>query len=186
MGNPIAEMSGVLHLWRAECAWSDPDPMNRPIFRFAALFFLFLFGFSVLTVVTSLQNHLGRLENAFAWTSTRLAQLAGSGAQVVDGRFINLPGTRLEINHECTGIFVFFVLASFIAAYPARLSAKAIGLIVGIVGLSLINVIRIATLVRLAEFYPGAFAYFHEYVWQGAFLMLVTLYSMSWVEWTRR
>ncbi|HYD48523.1 MAG TPA: archaeosortase/exosortase family protein, partial [Terriglobales bacterium] len=160
--------------------------MNAPIFRFAALFFLFLFGFSVLTVVTSLQNHLGRLENAIAAMATWIAAVVGSAATRIDGRFIAVPGARLEINHECTGVFVLFVLTSFIAAYPAGWSAKLKGLLVGILGLSLINVVRIATLVRLAEFYPSAFQYFHEYVWQGAFLMLVTLYAISWVEWARR
>jgi len=40
--------------------------------------------------------------------------------------------------------------------------------------------------VRIVEFYPGLFVYFHEYVWQGAFLMLVTLYALTWVEWARR
>jgi len=52
--------------------------------------------------------------------------------------------------------------------------------------LTTINVVRIATLVRVVEFYPQAFAYFHEYVWQGAFLMLTTLYAITWVEWTHR
>ncbi len=52
--------------------------------------------------------------------------------------------------------------------------------------LSLINVVRIATLVRVVEFRPALFVYFHEYIWQGAFLMLVTLYAMTWVEWARR
>jgi len=46
--------------------------------------------------------------------------------------------------------------------------------------------VRIATLVRIVEFYPSLFVYFHEYIWQGAFLMLVTLYVVSWVEWVRR
>lgn len=158
---------------------------RRPMLQFAALFFLFLLGFSVLTVVTSLQNHLGALENGIAAAAAWLAQLSGSPA-TVDGRFIAVPGTRLEINHECTGVFVLFVLASFIAAYPAGWREKLVGLCVGVVSLSLINVVRIATLVRLAEFFPEAFTYFHEYVWQGAFLMLVTLYSISWVEWARR
>ena len=160
--------------------------MNRAIVRFAGLFFLFLLGFSALTVLTSLQNHLGVLENGIAYAATGIARATGSVATLSDGRFIAVPGARLEINHECTGVFVLFVLVSFIAAYPAPWLSKINGLLIGIIGLSLINIIRIATLVRLAEFYPSLFAYFHEYVWQGAFLMLVTLYAITWVEWARR
>lgn len=160
--------------------------MNKPIIRFAATFFLFLLGFSVLSVTTTLQNRLGRVEDAIASSSTWMANVAGSTASVVDGHYISVGGITLNINHECTGVFVLFVLASFIAAYPATLSIKAIGILIGVVGLSAINIFRIATLVRVVEFYPDAFKYFHEYVWQGAFLMLVTLYAISWVEWSRR
>ncbi len=159
----------------------------RPsIARFALLFFGFLLGFSVLSVVSDLQNQLGALEAAIASLATAIAHLAGSNATIVDGNYISARGMTLHINHECTGVFVLFVLVSFLAAYPATWRAKILGAVVGVSVLSLINVVRIATLVRLVEFYPSAFDYFHEYVWQGAFLMLVTLYAISWVEWARR
>jgi exosortase/archaeosortase family protein len=160
--------------------------MNRSLIRFAALFFLFLLGFSVLSVVTSLQNHLQIAEQGIAASATWLAHVAGSAATVVNGNYISAAGMTLNINHECTGVFVLFVLISFIGAYPAPATTKLIGIAIGILGLTLINVIRIATLVRIVEFYPEAFTYFHEYVWQGAFLMLVTLYAITWVEWSRR
>lgn len=159
---------------------------NRSIARFAILFFLFLLGFSVLSVATALQNRLGQLEAAIASFATWMAHVTGSSAVVVDGHYISVEGMLLNINHECTGVFVLFVLISFIAAYPASLRDKVLGMVVGVSVLSLINVVRIATLVRVVEFYPASFEYFHEYVWQGAFLMLVTLYSMTWVEWARK
>jgi exosortase/archaeosortase family protein len=160
--------------------------MNKPILRFALIFFALLFAFSVLSVTTTLQNRLGVVEDGIAAAATWLASLTGSAAAVSDGHYINVGGMTLNINHECTGVFVLFVLASFITAYPAPLAAKALGIVVGVFGLQAINVFRIATLVRVVEFYPTAFKYFHEYVWQGAFLMLVTLYAITWVEWSRR
>jgi exosortase/archaeosortase family protein len=159
--------------------------MQWPVVRFAAFFLLFLLGFSILSAVTALQNHLHLAESGIAVASTWIAQQSGSAASVTDN-VIAVSGLSLNINHECTGVFVLFVLASFIGAYPARLQAKAVGIVAGIGLLSLINVIRIATLVRIVEFYPSMFVYFHEYVWQGAFLLLVTLYAFGWVEWARR
>lgn len=160
--------------------------MRQPVLRFALIFFLCLVGFSIFAVATNLQNHLRVLENGIAASATWMARSVGSAAKVVDGNFIAVGGMSLNINHECTGVFVLFVLISFIVAYPASLGLKLVGAIVGLVGLSFINVVRIATLVRLVEFYPNLFVYFHEYVWQGAFLMLVTLYAITWVEWARR
>jgi exosortase/archaeosortase family protein len=159
--------------------------MKNPLLRFAVLFFLFLLGFSGLSVATALQNHLQVAEQGIAAAATWLAHLAGSAATVVDGNTISAAGIALNINHECTGVFVLFVLVSFIGAFPAPLRTKLSGIFIGLIGLTLINVVRIATLVRIVEFYPQAFAYFHEYVWQGAFLMLVTLYAITWVQWSR-
>jgi exosortase/archaeosortase family protein len=159
--------------------------MKHPLLRFTVLFFLALIGFSLLSVVTNLQNHLAVAERGIASASAWLAKVIGSHAVVVDN-MISVSGMSLNINHECTGVFVLFVLTSFIAAYPARWRAKLLGVTFGILLLTGINVIRIATLVRVVEFYPQAFAYFHEYVWQGAFLMLTTLYAITWVEWAHR
>ena len=158
--------------------------MTSPLIRFTVLFFLFLVGFSVLSVATALQNHLHLAEIGLAQTATWMAKRAGSAASVT-GNIISVAGLSLDINHECTGVFVLFVLISFIAAYPARWNGKLLGMIAGVTLLSVINVIRIATLIRLVEFYPTLFVYFHEYIWQGAFLMLVTLYAVTWVEWVR-
>lgn len=159
--------------------------MKTPIVRFTGLFFLFLLGFSVLSVATDLQNHLHIAETGIAGLATWMARCVGSAA-VVSGNMIAVSGLALDINHECTGVFVLFVLISFIGAYPTRWSAKLIGALIGVTGLSLLNVVRIATLVRVVEFRPSLFVYFHEYIWQGAFLMLVTIYAMTWVEWVRR
>jgi exosortase/archaeosortase family protein len=159
--------------------------MKSPIVRFTVVFFLFLLGFSVLSVVTNLQNHLHLAEDGLAQSATWMARGVGSAASVT-GNLISVSGLTLDINHECTGVFVLFVLISFIGAYPSSLRSKAMGIGVGVTLLSFLNVIRIVTLVRVVEFRPGLFVYFHEYVWQGAFLMLVTLYALSWVEWVRR
>ena len=153
--------------------------------RFGVLFFALLLGFSVLSVATDLQNHLHVVEIGLASAATRMAGWAGSVATVNDN-IIHAGPVAMDINHECTGVFVLFVLVSFVAAYPAPWRAKLAGMAVGIAALTFINALRIATLIRLVEWQPTLFDYFHEYVWQGAFLMLVTLYAMTWVEWARR
>ena len=160
--------------------------MHWPVVRFAIVFFGCLLGFSALAVGTNLQNHLHLAEEGIANSAAWMAQAVGSSAQVVDGNYISVGGMTLNINHECTGVFVLFVLISFIVAYPARIGIKALGVGLGVTALSVLNIVRIATLVRVVEFYPKLFIYFHEYIWQGAFLMLVTLYAITWVEWARR
>ena len=153
--------------------------------RFGVLFFALLLSFSVLSVATDLQNHLHVVEIGLAGAATRMAGWTGSVATVNDN-IIHAGPVAMDINHECTGVFVLFVLVSFVAAYPAPWRAKLAGMAVGIAALTFINALRIATLIRLVEWQPTLFDYFHEYVWQGAFLMLVTVYAFAWVEWVRQ
>src|SRR5713101_7685922 len=101
--------------------------MKWPMIRFTLLFFASLLAFSVLTVATALQNHLHLAETGIATASTWMAQRVGSDAVAKDN-VIAVSGLALNINHECTGVFVLFVLMSFIGAYPARLGSKALGI----------------------------------------------------------
>ncbi len=56
------------------------------------------------------------------------------------------------------------------------------GLVIGIPLLFSVNVFRLATLARSVEVYPQAFFYFHEYVWQGIFMVFVLVGSLAWAE----
>ena len=88
----------------------------------------------------------------------------------------------LDVNYECTGVYVLLILFTFLFAYPASWRSRISGVIVGVVALTAINIFRISVLVRVAEIEPELFGYFHEYVWQGVFLILVIAYAMAWVE----
>jgi exosortase/archaeosortase family protein len=57
-----------------------------------------------------------------------------------------------------------------------------LGAVIGIAALTVVNIVRLAFLVRIAELQPDLFEYFHEYVWQGLLLILVIAYAMAWVE----
>jgi len=160
--------------------------MSKALLRFVGVFFGCLLAFSAFAAATELQNRLGLVERTIAAAATAMAQAAGARAEVQYGNVIVTGSASLLVNHECTGLFVFAVLVSFIVAYPAPWWHKLAGMAVGLTALTAVNIARIATLVRLVELYPGLFDYFHEYVWQGVFLMLTTLYAMTWVERVQR
>ena len=113
--------------------------------------------------------------------ATWIARLTGGSGRSV-GRPDHVGTLSLDINYECTGVYVVLILFVFLFAYPARWSSRLVGAAIGVVALTVINILRIAFLVRVAEAAPDLFAYFHEYVWQGVFLVLVIAYAMSWVE----
>jgi exosortase/archaeosortase family protein len=152
--------------------------------RFALRFFLVLAGFSVLAWVVSLPTQLGAAQRGIAQAASAVARVFGSASRV-SSDYIHVPSLAIHINHECTGVYVLTILVTFLLAYPASVRARLGGMLIGITGLTIINVLRLSFLVRIAELQPALFQYFHEYVWQGVFLVLVIAYAMSWVEYAR-
>lgn len=151
---------------------------------FGARFLSLLVLASVATWATDLPNRLVPAQRALAWFASSVAAFTGSDNRVY-GDKIHVQGMTIDINHECTGIYVLLILATFLLAYPARWTQQIAGLAIGVAALTLLNGLRIAALVLVAEIRPDLFLYFHEYVWQGIFLVLVILYAMRWVEHVR-
>ena len=149
--------------------------------KFGFRFFLFLIGASVLSWVVALPDRLKLVQRFLAGSAWSLAAAVGSRSTVNEDQ-IYVGGLVMDINYECTGLYVILILFTFLLAYPASWRSRLLGAAVGVAGLTVINVLRIAVLVGIAEVSPDLFGYFHEYVWQGVFLVLVIAYAMTWVE----
>lgn len=148
---------------------------------FALRFFLYLAAASVLSWAVTLPERLGGAQRWLAGAATWLAGLSGSRA-TVHADEISVGALLVHINFECTGVYVLLILFVFLLAYPATWRSRLLGAGIGLVALQLLNVFRIAVLVRVAELAPALFDYMHEYVWQGLFLILTVAYAMTWVE----
>jgi len=149
--------------------------------RFGLRFFALLVLASILAWLVSLPDRLGFAQRFLAGSGTWLADLVG-GSGRVNGDQITVSTLSLDINYECTGVYVVLILCVFLFAYPASWRSRVMGALIGMVALTVVNILRIAFLVRVAELAPDLFSYFHEYVWQGVFLVLVIAYAMTWVE----
>lgn len=152
--------------------------------RFGLRFLVLLVVASIATWAVDLPNQLGTVQALLAKAAARIAVATGGDSRVV-GDQIFVHGLTININYECTGAYVLLILVTFLIAYPATWRARVTGIALGIAALTAVNVLRIAVLVRVAEIRPDLFAYFHEYVWQGVFLVLVIVYAMTWVEQVR-
>ena len=171
---------------RGASASTAPPTQGRltPPQAFAARFFAYLVGASVLAWAVTLPDRLGPLQRVLAGAATWLARLTGSAA-TAQADEISVGALLVHINFECTGVYVLLILFVFLLAYPASWRSRLLGATVGVMALQLLNVLRIAVLVRVAELQPALFDYMHEYVWQGLFLVLTIAYAMTWVERTR-
>ena len=147
------------------------------------LSYLFLASLSV--SLGSLHLRMGPVQRWMASTVTAAANQIGAEAQV-SGTTIRVPNAALDINHECTGIFVILVYAMFVLAYPAPWRQRVYGIALGLVVLTAVNVGRLILLTVIASTRPAWFAYFHEYFFQGLFIALLAFLASIWTEQVRR
>lgn len=152
---------------------------------FATRLFLYLFLVSLLFSVGNLHESLLPLQELLAAGATAGANLAGAGARL-HGTIIRTDHAALDINHECTGIFVLLVYTMFVLAYPAPWRNRLSGAAVGWLTLNVVNLARLVLLTFIASRRPEWFAYFHEYFFQGLFIALLAILASIWTEQVRR
>src|SRR5262245_17401204 len=99
---------------------------------FGLRFFAFLVLASILAWAVTLPSRLGAPQRWIAGSATALAHAAGSTARVT-GDQISAAGLVVDINYECTGVYVLLILFVFLLAYPASWRARLIGAGIGVV-----------------------------------------------------
>jgi archaeosortase B (VPXXXP-CTERM-specific) len=161
-------------------------PPAPPTFAgFAIRLLVYLFLVSLFFSLGELHLKMGPLQEWIAAAVTAGANACGAQATRV-GTVIRLDQAALEINHECTGVFVLLVYATFVLAYPAPWRQRFYGVTLGMAILSGINVLRLIALAVIASRQPSWFAYFHEYFFQGLFIALLAFLASVWTEQVRR
>jgi len=108
-------------------------------------------------------------------------KIFGISAHAVQQR-VQLPGFSFTIIYHCAGIFGMMIYAAAVIAYPAKFFEKIWGLIVGILGLYTINTFRMAILGIIGMRWRTQFDFYHEYLWQGIFIIFVIGFWVFWKE----
>lgn len=165
----------------AAASASPPPTFTGFLVRLLAYLFLTSLAFSI----GELHLHMRPLQEWMASSVTWASNLLGAGADV-EGTIIKTRHAALDINHECTGVFVLLVYAMFVLAYPAPWVQRLSGIAIGFVTLMTINLGRLVVLTLVASNHPGWFAYFHEYFFQGLFIALLAFLASLWTEQVRR
>ncbi|MBI4517471.1 MAG: hypothetical protein HY699_16835 [Deltaproteobacteria bacterium] len=149
---------------------------------FGLRFFAYLFVGSLAFSLGRLHERLEPLQAAIAAGAALGARALGTRVQAV-GEVIAIGAeAELVINHECTGVFFLVIWAAFVLAYPASARQRLLGVAAGVAIIEAVNVARLATLAAIGARWPALFTYFHEYLWQGAFVLLIALLAVAWRE----
>jgi len=154
---------------------SDKKPVLKFIVYFvaiASLSFLVFYSF----------------QRQFLWLNRTTAQLLANTLSLLGfkataaGVSVTVSGLTLQIIDECTALFSLIVFTSVVLAYRASVRQKALGLILGLPALLLLNLLRLVFLTIIGIHYPSLFDYLHYYLWQSTFIIFVLLLFLIWIK----
>ena len=146
---------------------------NSVLFKFYLLFgyFCLLFYFFLHWKVS--EDYIAiHLPIVMAKSVAFILNIIGISAKSVNTQ-VRLPGFSFTIIYHCAGVFGMMIYASAVIAYPAKILDKIVGILVGWFGLYSINTIRMAVLGIIGMKWRKHFDFYHEYLWQGIFIIFV-------------
>lgn len=150
---------------------------------FLVLFFIIWLLSYILTrwnpaLLVHAQNFVAR---EVGWVLSRL----GYDYKLTDSTFTFVTGhggERLVVIAECTGVYTTIIYFSIIAAYPARISEKLAGLLMGVPAIHLLNLIRMVFVSLILYHKRELFDFFHGYLWQVGFVIFMLLLVIFWMS----
>ena len=96
--------------------------------------------------------------------------------------FFTARGTKkLIVITECTGLYTTIIYFSIIGAYPAGILDKALGLVIGIPSIHILNLARMVFISLVLYHRPDLFDLFHGYLWQVGFVIFMLLLVIVWM-----
>ena len=114
------------------------------------------------------------------WTSYALNLLGSSTS--VDGTILSSDSFAVNIVAECTAAGPLVLFIGAVAAYPAHVKAKGLGVLLGLVVLTAVNLVRIMSLFWIGSNFPDHLRMAHLLVWQTAIIVLAIIVWLFWVE----
>jgi exosortase H (IPTLxxWG-CTERM-specific) len=156
---------------------------HKPEARFLVLF-LSILGVSFTVIALRQVNDLfvTPYTAVIARMSGFVLRIFGENATVT-GCVVSSPRFGVTIYNGCNGLITSLIFISGVLAFPARISAKLIGVIGGLLAIQLINLVRIVSLFYIGVFLPQHFNDAHIFVWQS--LVIIAGISL-WIVWAHK
>jgi exosortase H (IPTLxxWG-CTERM-specific) len=120
------------------------------------------------------------------------AAIAKVSAKVLDllGQETTMNGTRIygknfavDIENGCNGIEALIIFLSATLSFPASWKARLTGLVIGAIGIQIVNLIRVVALFLTGVYFPSFFDSSHTVVWQTVVILFAVL---LWIFWAQR
>lgn len=166
----------------ARVSWSQT---KRRGIRFVVLLGVLMVAFSVVFYLWLAQTGpFTRYLELNALASGGILNSLGNDV-MVDGKSITSSRFSLQVQLGCEAGQVGAFLLFAIVLWPgrARWLHRGAGVVVGLLSLSVMNVVRIVSLYYTGVHFPRAFDTVHIEIWQPAFIALALFLWIAWIMW---
>ena len=153
---------------------------RRPESRFLILFLSILgISFTVIALRPVNDSFVVPYTTLIAKVSGTVLGLFGEDI-TINGCLLRSPRFAVTIYNGCNGLITSLIFVSGVLAFPARWSAKIIGVVGGLLAIQAINLVRIISLFYIGVYLPDLFNSAHIFIWQSLVILAgVTL----WIVW---
>ena len=160
---------------------------TQPIFRDRKFLKMGLLFCSLVVILDLLVWYLGRREYlAFVdiFTSYVIAGLIQLSDLPVlrDSNTIYLTNAVWIVTTECTALFIMLIFSSFVMVFPSSIKAKLVGIAAGIPVIFSANILRLYMMAWIDYLRPQFSEYFHNYVWQVFFILMIIFMWLFWID----
>ena len=157
---------------------------RKPEARFVLLFLAILGASFTVVALRQVDNSLVTPYTAMiARTSGFVLRLLGEDA-VVHGCVVSSSRFSVTIFNGCNGLITSLIFISAVLAFPAKWTAKLIGVVGGLLAIQLINLVRIVSLFYVGVFLPEHFNDAHIYIWQSLVVLAGVVLWVVWANWS--
>jgi exosortase H (IPTLxxWG-CTERM-specific) len=155
---------------------------RRPEARFLVLFLAVLGSSFTIIALRPVDTALVAPYTAF------IARLSGSALRLlgeqatVAGCVVSSPRFAVTIFNGCNGLITSLIFVSGVLAFPARWSAKVIGVVGGLLAIQVINLVRVVSLFYIGIYFPALFNDAHIVIWQSVVILAGVALWIAWAE----
>lgn len=134
---------------------------NRAVFQFA-LIFVTVSAAGIAFEYYLMANDAARGYRALvASAGNWLPRIIGVQSHV-SGSTISVAGRALEVTPECSGIEAMGVFLAGVLAFPCGRRNTLVGIVLGFIGVGLLNILRVSGLTIVAGWMPQGFGLTHD------------------------
>jgi len=156
-------------------------PKDRRFLRMVLSFFSLVILADCVIWYLSRKEYLAFLDIYTSLILKYLIQLSGLPVRM-DSNTLYLTNSTWIVTTECTAIYIMLIYTSFILVYPAPKKLKGLALLAGIPFIFAANISRLFVMAWIDEIKPQYSDYFHNYVWQIVFIVMVVFMWLLWID----